>query len=129
MPLLTRLRLSPSFRLPGFLTGKGGFCWIRCPPSSRYFCRSLCIGHYNADISQAAKDVQESQFTLADIFERIETFFRRLEIYTEVPVTTEMMNIVIQIMVEVLSVLGIATKEIKEGRTSEYSQYKCVAVD
>jgi len=94
-----------------------------------YFNRPLCIGHYNADISQAAKDLRESQLTLADIFERIETFFRRLEIYTEVPVTTEMMDIIIQIMVEVLSVLGIATKEIKEGRTSEYSQYKCVAVD
>ncbi len=47
-------------------------------------------------------------------------FFRRLEIYTEVPPTTEMMDIIIQIMVEVLSILGIATKEIKQGRLSEY---------
>ena len=54
-----------------------------------------------------------------DIFERIEQFFRRLEIYTEVPPTTEMMETIIQIMVEILSILGIATKEIKQGRTSE----------
>jgi hypothetical protein len=54
-----------------------------------------------------------------DIFERIEMFFRRLEIYTEVPLTTEMMMIIIQITVEVLSILGIATREIKEGRASE----------
>jgi len=47
-------------------------------------------------------------------------FFRCLEIYTEVPPTTEMMDIIIQIMVEVLSILGIATKEIKQGRLSEY---------
>ena len=47
-------------------------------------------------------------------------FFRRLEIYTEVPLTMEMMDVIIQIMVEVLSILGIATKEIKNGRLSEY---------
>ena len=54
-----------------------------------------------------------------DIFGQIEYFFRRLEIYTEVPQTTEMMDLVIQIMVEVLSILAIATKEIKEGQMSE----------
>jgi hypothetical protein len=54
-----------------------------------------------------------------DIFERIEMFFRRLEMYTEVPLTTEMMDVIIQIVVEVLSILGIATKEIKQSRTSE----------
>ena len=47
-------------------------------------------------------------------------FFRRLEIYTQVPPTTEMMDMIIQIMVEVLSFLGIATKEIKQGRLSMY---------
>ena len=70
--------------------------------------------------SQAAKDVRASQDNLINIFERIEMFFRRLEIYTEVPVSTEMMDIVVQIMVEVLSILGIATKEINQGRMSEY---------
>ena len=58
-----------------------------------------------------------------NIFERIEMFFGRLEIYTEVPATTEMIGIIVQIMVEVLSILGIATKEIKRGRMSEYSSY------
>ena len=57
---------------------------------------------------------------LVDAFERIESFFRRLEIYTEVPPTTEMMDTMIRIMVEVLSILGIATKEIKQGRLSEW---------
>jgi hypothetical protein len=77
------------------------------------------VGHYNATISQAAKDAQASQDTLIDIFGRIEMFFRRLEVYTEVPPTSEMMDIVVRIMVEVLSILGIAMKEIKQGRTSK----------
>jgi hypothetical protein len=55
-------------------------------------------------------------------------FFRRLETYTEVPPTTEMMDIIIRIMVEVLSILGIATKEIKQGRLSKYSAYTYAAV-
>jgi hypothetical protein len=77
------------------------------------------MGHYNTYISQAAKDVRASQDALVDIFERIGMFFRRLEMYTAVPLTTEMMDITTQIMVEVLSILGVATKEIKRGRTSE----------
>jgi hypothetical protein len=46
-------------------------------------------------------------------------FFRRLEVYTEVEPTPEMVEMMVQITVEVLSTLGIATKEIKQGRTSE----------
>ena len=74
----------------------------------------------NAYIPQAAKDARTIQDTLIEIFERIEMFFRRLEIYTEVPATKEMMEIIVQILVEVLSILGIATKKIKESRMSKY---------
>ena len=87
------------------------------------------MGHYNTYTSQAAKDVRASQGTLVDVFERIEMFFRRVEVYTEVRPTAEMMDIIIQIMVEVLSFLGIATKEIRQSRISKYSVYKCVVVD
>jgi hypothetical protein len=54
-----------------------------------------------------------------DIFGRIEHFFRRLAIYTQVPSTTEMLDTIIQVMVEVLTILGIGTEEIKQGRISE----------
>ena len=87
------------------------------------------MGCCNTYISQAAKDFRASQDTFIDIFERIEMFFRRLEIHTEVRPTTEMMGIIVQILVEVLSILGIATKEMKQGRISKYLAYKCVTVD
>ena len=51
-------------------------------------------------------------------------FFRRLETYTQVPPSTDMMDMLIQIMVEVLSILGIAMKEMKQGRMSECFEYK-----
>jgi hypothetical protein len=68
---------------------------------------------------QAAMDIRASQDTLIDVFERMENFFQRLEIYTEVSPTPEMIEIIVKIMVEVLSILGIATKEVRQGRTSE----------
>ena len=39
--------------------------------------------------------------------------------YTEVPLTAGMTDITVKILVEVLHILGIATKEMKQGRTSE----------
>jgi len=54
-----------------------------------------------------------------DLFSRIEYFFCRLEIYTEVPPTTVMTGIAMDIVVEVLTIIGIATKEVKHGLMSE----------
>ena len=65
------------------------------------------------------KDVDAAQEALIDIFERIENFFKRLEKYTEVKPSEAMTDILVKIMVEVLNILGTATKEIKQGRRSE----------
>jgi len=67
-----------------------------------------------------AKDVEASQDVLVDLFERIENFFRRLESYTAVAPTAAMTDIIVKIMVEVLSILAIMTKEIKEKRAKKY---------
>jgi hypothetical protein len=64
-------------------------------------------------------DVQKSHETLVDIFERIERFIQRIQIYTQVRPTTEMMDMVIQIMAGVLTILGVATKEMKQSRISK----------
>ena len=91
----------------------------------------LRAGHCNTYVVQAIKGVRAGQDDLLDIFERIEKFFRRLETYTAMLPTTlaEMIDIIIQIIVEVFSVLGLATKEIKQTRIGQPSPYKCVAVD
>jgi hypothetical protein len=68
---------------------------------------------------QAAKDASASQGKLIDSFNRIEHFFRRLEVYTSITPTRAMSDIIVEIMVEVLTVLGIATREVKRGRISE----------
>ena len=68
---------------------------------------------------QAAKDASTGREKIVDIFERIEHFFRRLEIYTVLTPTAAMTEIIVEIMVEVLTILAITTKELKCGRLSE----------
>jgi hypothetical protein len=64
--------------------------------------------------------VRTNQDKLAELFNRIGYFFRRLEIYTKVPPTTAMTDIIVEIMVKVIMILGIATKETQRGRLSEF---------
>jgi hypothetical protein len=45
-------------------------------------------------------------------------FFMRLEKYIAVQPTAAMTEIIVKIVVEVISILGIATKEIEQGRFS-----------
>ena len=57
---------------------------------------------------------------LAELFKSIETFLRRLETYTKIPSTPKIQEVVVNVMAEVLSVLAVATKEIGQGKTSEF---------
>ncbi|KAH9060274.1 hypothetical protein EDB87DRAFT_623822 [Lactarius vividus] len=68
----------------------------------------------------AAKDVAASKDTLAGLFERIGFFFNRLETYTEVTPTAAMTKIITKIMVEVLTIFGITTKELRRGSAKKF---------
>ncbi|KAH9165576.1 hypothetical protein EDB89DRAFT_1891948 [Lactarius sanguifluus] len=68
----------------------------------------------------AAKDVEAGQDALIDLFERIENFFKRLESYTAVRPTDVMTDMIIKIMIEVLNIFAIATKEMKQSRAKKY---------
>ena len=104
--------------LSGIPTGKRGLCGYRC--SSLGPCPSCLLATYfDTQGSQAAKDASARQDKLIEILDRIERFFHRLEIYIGVTPTTAMIDIVVEIMVEVLTILGIATREVKRGRFSE----------
>jgi hypothetical protein len=48
----------------------------------------------------------------------MEFFFKRLEKYIQFRPSAAMMDIIVKVMVEVISILGIVTKEIGQGRTS-----------
>ena len=84
------------------------------------WCYSCCgyATYFDAHISQTTKDASSSRDKLIEIFNRIERFFDRLQIYTGITPTAAMRDIIIEIMVEVLAILAIATKEVKRGRLS-----------
>ena len=53
------------------------------------------------------------------MLESIGHFLNRLEIYTEIPPTEALNEMVIKILVELLSTLALTTKETKQGKLSE----------
>ena len=87
------------------------------------------MAYLNAHRSQAVKDTSSSKDKLIDLFNRIERFFGRLEIYTSITPTTAMTAIIIDIMAEVLTILGIATKEAKRGQLSELASSRFIIFD
>ena len=70
-------------------------------------------------VCQTAQQVKASYDALVDIFECIENFLRRLRIYTEIPSNPAMTEVIIKIMLELLRVLALATKQMNQGRFSE----------
>ena len=66
-------------------------------------------------LSQAASGVTSSYDALLELFEPLGYFFQRLEIYISIQPTTMMTKIIVKIIVQVLSVLALATKEINAG--------------
>jgi len=74
---------------------------------------------YDICLFQVANDVKASYDVLVDLFHLIENFLERLKVYAEVPQTPMMTEIVVKIMIELLSVLALATKQIRDGKISE----------
>jgi len=93
------------------------FFWNWCPSLHECDSQSLCLVNNDICICQTAKTVRESYDTLVDIFKCIENFMSRLKIYTEIN-TTAMVETMVKIMVELLAVLALATKQINQGRLS-----------
>ncbi|KAN0130591.1 hypothetical protein V8E53_011677 [Lactarius tabidus] len=68
----------------------------------------------------AAKDVSASNDVLSDIFVRIEDFFKRFKIYSRSFVNAELADVLVKVVVKVLNILSIATKEIEQSRAKRY---------
>ena len=78
----------------------------------------MCIS-VSHPIDQSAKGVPASYDALVEFLESIEHFFSRLNIYTRVTPTPAMDEVMVKIMVELFSTFALATKELKQGRSSE----------
>ena len=73
---------------------------------------------YTVISTQAVKDVIASYEALVNLFERVRFFLQRLQHYTSVPLTPEMTELLAKIMAQILSILALSTKTMKESRIS-----------
>jgi hypothetical protein len=91
-----------------------------CYPTLR-MCLSLVFERASRDIQtyQAIKGATDSYDSLVDLLELIDLFLNRLDIYTKIPPSVAMTEMVVKILVVLLSTLALATKHIKQGKPSE----------
>ena len=76
--------------------------------------------YHDVQISQAVKDINASYDALVDLFASFENFLDRLSIYTRADSTPALTNVLVKIITELLSMLALATKQVKQGRFSEF---------
>ena len=63
--------------------------------------------------------MRASYDALVDLFTTFENFLNRLSIYAEIPPTPALTNVLVKIIVELISTLALATKQVKQRRFSE----------
>jgi hypothetical protein len=68
---------------------------------------------------QAANGVNPNHGALVDLLESIENCLKGLDTYTKTPPNPVIDETVFNIIIEILSTLALATKELKEGQLSE----------
>ncbi len=65
------------------------------------------------------KGVKDSYDALVELLESMEHLLYRLDIYTKITPTVAMTEILVKILVELLSTLALATKEVSQGKPSQ----------
>ena len=76
---------------------------------------------YRCDVQvhQATKGIDSGYDALVDLFESVARFLKRLAIYTQIPYTTALDEVLVRILMELLSTFALATKALEHGRSSE----------
>jgi hypothetical protein len=65
--------------------------------------------------------MRASYDALVDIFASFENFLSRLDVYAGIPPTPALTNVLVKIITELISTLALATKQVKQGRFSEFN--------
>ena len=63
-----------------------------------------------------------SHDALVELLEPMKEFFERLGVYTQIPLTAEMAEVLVKVVAEIFSILSVATREVKRTRASELSR-------
>ena len=77
-----------------------------------------CVS-FDIQVIQTVKDVRTPNL-LVDLLESIELLLNHLDIYTKIPPTTVVTEIVVKTLVELLSILALTTSLIEQGRPGAF---------
>ena len=88
--------------------------WCKCPTLiSRGFCDTC-------GLLQTVKNPTSTTYdALVELFESFESFLRRLDIYTKIPSTPAMTEIIVKILIDSISTISLAIQQARQGRLSE----------
>ena len=81
--------------------------------------QTICRWPGDVRVIQLAKGIIFNCDALADLLESIEHVLNRLDIYTQIPPTPTMDEIVVKILVELIPTLAMVTTGLKQRRSSE----------
>jgi hypothetical protein len=105
--------------------------FIATSPRENHICRACCPTRcmslsfvnmcvsFDIQVFQTVTDVRTLNL-LVDLLESIGLLLKHLDIYTKIPPTTVMTGIVGKTLVELLSILALATSLIKQGRLGAF---------
>ena len=80
----------------------------------------LCRYSFNIQVNQAADGLNSNNgAALADLLESIGHCLKQVDIYTRIPPTPALDEMVFNIILGLFSTLALATKELQEERSSE----------
>ena len=77
-----------------------------------------CVS-FDIQVFQTVKDVRTPNLPV-DLLESIELLLNHLDIHTKIPPTTVLTEIVVKTLVELLSILALATSFIEQGRPGAF---------
>ena len=121
---LVRSRRSRDYSIPDTYstvipTRKSNTDWPRHPNCRACFTFFLCAHPSHIQVHQAAKGANTSHDELIAFFKSIEQLLKPLDVYAQIALTPAMEEMIVKIMAELLSILALMTKELKQGRSSE----------
>ena len=60
-----------------------------------------------------------SHDVILDLFQRMDDFFKRFKVYSRSFLNTDLAEVLVKVVVKVLNIISVATKEVEKSRTSQ----------
>jgi hypothetical protein len=82
--------------------------------------RIASVNRRDIQVPQAVKDVSSIYDALVEFLSLFENVLSRLGVYTRIPLTPALLNVLMKILVELLYILALATKQVMQGHFSMF---------